>query len=53
MLTYEEITVVRLDGEVVGSIKEVSDGYQYFPKDSMRGGETLATVNAVKLSLED
>ena len=53
MLTYEEIIAVRLDGKIVGSIKEVHEGYQYFPKGSMHGGEIFATANAVKLSLED
>ncbi len=53
MLTYEEIIAVRLDGKIVGSIKQVRGGYQYFPKGSMTGGETFTSVQAVKLSLED
>lgn len=57
MLTYKEVTTVtvKLDGKVIGHIKEVDGGWQYTPKGHSRkwAGEVLPTLKAVKLSLED
>jgi hypothetical protein len=44
---------VSIDGRICGSIKKVTDGYQYFPKGSKSGGEILSTVGAVQRSLTD
>ena len=43
---------VRIDGKVVGEIRRVEGGFQYFPKGHSNGGEILPTVKAVKLTLE-
>ena len=54
MIEYTENVIVKLDGKVVGTIKEVPTGYQYFPKGSKTagGGVIFATLGDVKYSLE-
>lgn len=44
---------VRMDGRVVGEIRKVASGYQYFPKGRSEGGEVFPTVQAVQDSLRD
>lgn len=43
---------VELDGKVVGNIKKVAGGWQYFPKGKKIGGEILPTLLSVQKSLE-
>lgn len=43
---------VRLDGRVVGTIKPVPDGWQYFPLRHKQGGEVFATADECQKSLE-
>jgi hypothetical protein len=61
-VTFEEVTriVVKLDGKVIGEIKEVPMpnytqriGYQYFPKGSKTGGEVFAFKADCMNSLKD
>lgn len=54
-ITFEEITVikVKLEGKHVGNIKEVANGYAYFPKGSKIGGGTYPSKSEAKASLED
>jgi hypothetical protein len=42
---------VKLSGMVVGHIKPVLGGYQYFPKGSKTGGEIYKTIEKVKKTL--
>jgi hypothetical protein len=46
---------VRLDDgrrmKVVGEIRQVEGGYQYFPKGQKTGGDVLPTINAVRATL--
>jgi hypothetical protein len=44
---------VRLDGRVVGEIRKVVGGYQYFPKASTYGGEVMPSIALVQRSLAD
>jgi hypothetical protein len=44
---------VRLDGKVVGEIRVVSNGYQYFPTGEKTGGEVFQNIEACKRSLGD
>jgi hypothetical protein len=43
---------VTLSGKLVGSIKKVDSGYQYFPKGHKTGGKVFPTVIQVQMSLE-
>lgn len=44
-LTFIEKTTltVKLEGKIVGHIKQVAGGYQYFPKGNKYGGEIFAS----------
>jgi hypothetical protein len=42
---------VRLDGIIVGAIRKVKSGYQYFPKGCREGGPVFKSVTAVQRSL--
>ena len=55
MLTYEQSVTVKLDGKVIGTIKTVAGGYQYFPKGHgvKWAGDVYETLEACKTSLED
>ena len=57
MITYRPMSktsiTVFLDKKIVGHIKTVAGGYQYFPKGCKDGGDILPTVFAVKQSLEN
>lgn len=44
-------TTVKQDGKLVGEIKIVSGGYQYFPKGQKRGGEVFPVLSLCKYSL--
>ncbi len=44
---------VTLDKKVVGEIRHVKGGFQYFPKGGKTGGEVSDTVAKVKRSLEE
>lgn len=47
-------TKVYSGGLRVGTIRPVAGGFKYYPKGSKRvGGETFASVAAVKRSLEE
>jgi len=43
---------VKLDGFIVGEIRKVIGGFQYFPKGHKTGGEIFATVSEVQRSLQ-
>jgi len=49
----KEPLLVRMDGRIVGEIRRVDGGYQYFPKGSSKGngGEIFPTVAAVQRSI--
>ena len=57
MITYQPMSeksiTVFLDKKIVGHIKKVDGGFQYFPKGCKDGGDILPTVFAVKQSLEN
>jgi len=42
---------VLLDGRVVGEIRKVNGGYQYFPKGQKVGGEVFQSWGQVQRSL--
>jgi hypothetical protein len=42
---------VRMDGKIVGTIKKVSGGWQYFPLHHKRGGDIYATAGEVQKTL--
>lgn len=44
---FSDVTV-RLDGKVVGEIRKVTDGWQYFPRGQRKGGVVFPTLDAVK-----
>lgn len=44
---------VRQDGKIIGEIRKVDSGFQYFPKGSKSGGDILHSVTAVQRSLSD
>jgi hypothetical protein len=56
MITYEDIGLyvnVKLEGKHVGTIVEAPEGgFRYQPKGSKNFGETFATRDEVKASLE-
>jgi hypothetical protein len=43
---------VRLDDRIVGEIRKVDGGYQFFPKGSKFSGDIFETVGEVQKSLE-
>ena len=43
---------VRVDGKIVGTIKLVDGGFQYFPLKHKQGGEIFKTIKEVQTSLE-
>lgn len=43
---------VRFSGKIVGTIKPVDGGWQYFPLHHKRGGEIYQTIQLVQNSLE-
>ncbi len=43
---------VKLDGKIIGHIKYVEGGWQYFPKGQKKGGEVFKSLMQVQLSLE-
>lgn len=55
-ISYEAISAfsvkVRLGGKVVGFIKHLGEGWQYFPINQTHGGEIYPTLPACKNSLE-
>lgn len=58
MITYSNPSqgdiVVMLDRKIVGFIKKVEDGYQYFIKGrSTSTAEVFSTIRQVKQSLEE
>lgn len=66
-ITYDTFHVVRLDGKIVGEIREVKDngktglfhhgsGFAYFPKGTNSNfppGEVFATLELCKKSVEE
>jgi hypothetical protein len=44
---------VKLDKKLVGEIRFLNPGFQYFPRGSKEGGGVLPSLNAVIKSLED
>ena len=42
---------VRVDGPIIGEIRKVEGGYQFFPNRSSTGGKVHSSVEAVKGSL--
>lgn len=51
MITYEYTETVKLDGKIIGHIKQKDNGFAYFPKGSKNSGEVFSSVDKVKLSL--
>lgn len=51
-LSYSTIIEVRLDGKLIGHIREVAGGWAYFPRRGKLHGDKYATLAACKLSLE-
>lgn len=51
MLEYEEIIRVRINNKLIGEIKKVETGWQYFPKGKKEGGEIFKDVRECKRSL--
>lgn len=43
---------VRLEGKIVGTIKPVPGGWQYFPLHHKTGGEIMPRLQDVALSLQ-
>lgn len=54
MLTFElkSRIIVKLAKKIVGEIKTVKGGYQYFPKGSKTGGEVYKSLDSCMKSLE-
>ena len=54
-LSFEEKieTIVKLEGKVVGKVKEVKGGHQYFPKGSKTGGKIYPNRAECMYSLYD
>lgn len=52
-ITFEDKTetIVKLDGKVVGKIKEVKTGWQYFPKGQKTGGDICSSKFACMQTL--
>lgn len=44
---------VWLDGKIVGKIRNVLNGWRYYPKGSHDSGQTFPTLADVKRSLEE
>jgi hypothetical protein len=44
---------VLLNDKIVGHIKQVEGGYQYFPKGKKTGGPIFKAIREVKSSLEN
>jgi len=42
---------VRLDGKIVGEIRSIANGFQYFPKGQKKGSEIFESLSAIKKSL--
>ncbi|QJA43003.1 hypothetical protein [Phaeobacter phage MD18] len=57
MITYSRTSpteiAVALDGKNVGVIRKTKGGYHYKPKGTRITGESFATVEEVKASLEE
>ena len=58
MITYKWKVVgfkelVFLDGKLVGAIKKVEGGWQYFPKGDKIGGEIFKKISECEDSLEN
>lgn len=52
-LTFEDKTetTVKLDGKIIGKIKDVKTGWQYFPKGQKTGGDVYTSKFACMQSL--
>lgn len=50
--SYANSTDVNLDNKLVGEIRRVDGGYQYFPLNHEEGGEIFPTLKKCKESLE-
>ena len=54
MLTYMTITVVKLDGKIIGEILQSQEGFYYRVKKNKKFiGECFPTLEACKKSLEE
>jgi len=56
MITYIETKgkiTVKLDNKIVGHIKHVIGGYQYFPVGNKNGGTIFKDLAMLKKSLEE
>lgn len=42
---------VRLEGKIIGEIRTLANGFQYFPKGRRTGGEVFGDLKAIKQSL--
>jgi len=43
---------VKLDGRVIGEIRRVPEGWQYYPKGRKNGGDVFSSYARVKQSIE-
>jgi hypothetical protein len=50
-LTFKTNVDVFLDGKKIGTIKEVKDGFQFYPNGQKIGGAVFPTLQACKNSL--
>jgi hypothetical protein len=44
---------VYLEGKLVGQIRYVKEGWQYFPKGSRKGGEVFSNLSDCEKSLSE
>ncbi len=51
MITFIGEYQVRVNGRLVGTIKEVKDGWQYYHNDSKTGGTVYLSLAQCKYSL--
>lgn len=57
MINYQENAktgsiTVKLYGKIVGDIRKVAGGYQYFPKGQKEGGTVCTSLASCKRELE-
>jgi len=52
-ITYAKLYKVTIDGKVVGEIRAVSGGYQYFESGQSKGGRVFTRLAGCKLHLKN
>ncbi len=51
MITYKTVIKVYLSKKLIGEIRDVQNGFAYFPKGSKESGIVFSSINGVKSSL--